>query len=74
MKTCNIPDPVKFRAQCTGIGQSREASEMTGRMRAQRVIDSATPEQQKRAVGYPEPMPAYSMPVMMATRRGSLRR
>lgn len=75
MKTCSIPDPVKFRAQCTGIGYTREASEMTGRARAQRVIDNATPEQQKRAVGYPAPSEfALAMAVAFPMRRATLRR
>lgn len=50
-----IPDLARFRDQCTGIGQTRAASERTGHARSQRVIDCAPPEQRKFAVGYPEP-------------------
>ena len=32
-------DPMNFRAQATGIGQTTRASRMTGAMRAQRVAD-----------------------------------
>jgi len=36
-------DPQQFRAQATGIGQTRSASLMTGGMRAQRVVDQTDP-------------------------------
>lgn len=52
-----IPDLARFRDQCTGIGQTRQASERTGHARSQCVIDSAPPEQRKNAVGYPAPTP-----------------
>lgn len=55
-------DPQRFRNQCTGIGQTRQASERTGARRSQAVIDCAPPEQRKLAVGYPEPTPEeYAM-------------
>jgi len=53
-----IPDLARFRDQCTGIGQTRAASERTGHYRAQAVIDSAPAAQRPFAVGYPEPTPA----------------
>jgi hypothetical protein len=53
-----IPDLARFRDQCTGIGQTRAASERTGHRRSQAVIDCAPAEQRKFAVGYPEPTPA----------------
>lgn len=77
MKECNVPDPVRFRAQATGIGSTRGASEATGRGRAQRVIDCAPAEQRKHAVGYPAPTPdelCYSSAAIVAVRRSSLRR
>lgn len=52
-----IPDLSRFRDQCTGIGQTRAASERTGHRRSQAVIDCAPPEQRKFAVGYPTPTP-----------------
>jgi hypothetical protein len=52
-----IPDLARFRDQCTGIGQTRAASERTGHARSQAVIDCAPVEQRKFAVGYPEPTP-----------------
>lgn len=52
-----IPDLARFRDQCTGIGQTRQASERTGHARSQRVIDCAPAEQRRFAVGYPEPTP-----------------
>lgn len=58
MKTCSIPSPERFRAQCTGVGQTRQNSERTGLNRSQRVIDAAPAQQRKFAVGYPEPTPA----------------
>ena len=58
----NPPDEQRFRNQCTGIGQTRQASERTGANRSQCVIDSAPAEQRKLAIGYPEPTPAdYAM-------------
>ena len=76
MKDCKHPDPQRFRAQATGIGSTREASEWTGRNRAQRVIDSAPPEQRKHASGYPAPTPEDCCLAVVATpmRRSSLRR
>lgn len=72
----NPPDPVRFRAQCTGIGQTIQGSEQTGMRRSQRVIDCAPPEQRKLAVGYPstteEQMAAIG--VSMAPRQTTLRR
>jgi hypothetical protein len=57
-----IPDLSRFRDQCTGIGQTRQASERTGHNRSQRVIDCAPAEQRKFAVGYPTPTPEeYTM-------------
>lgn len=57
-----IPDLARFRDQCTGIGQTRQASERTGHARSQCVIDCAPAEQRKFAVGYPEPTPEdYAM-------------
>lgn len=52
-----IPDLARFRDQCTGIGQTRAASERTGHARSQCVIDCAPAEQRKFAVGYPTPTP-----------------
>ena len=47
-----------FRAQATGIGQTLDASRMTGSMRAQRVIDCAPRDQQRVADrSYPKPQP-----------------
>lgn len=57
-----IPDLARFRDQCTGIGQTRAASERTGHRRSQAVIDCAPAEQRKFAVGYPTPTPEeYAM-------------
>lgn len=53
-----IPDEARFRDQCTGIGQTRQASERTGHARSQRVIDSAPADQRRFAVGYPAPTPS----------------
>lgn len=64
-----IPDLARFRNQCTGIGQTRQASERTGQRRSQAVIDCAPAEQRKFAVGYPEPTPedyAYTKPGTVA--------
>lgn len=77
MKDIRTPDAQRFRAQATGIGQTRAASELTGRSRSQRVIDCAPPEQRRHAVGYPEPTPmecAVAAPLTTAIRRGTLRR
>lgn len=57
MKTNTPPSPVRFRAQCTGIGQTRQASERTGLARSQCVIDCAPAKQRAHAIGYPEPTP-----------------
>ena len=57
-----IPSPERFRAQCTGIGQTRQASEATGLRRSQCVIDCAAADQRKLAIGYPTPTPdEYAM-------------
>lgn len=74
MKTSSIPSPEKFRAQCTGIGQTRAESERTGSIRSMAVAMSMPPEQAKHAVGYPAPPEAMALLAPMATRRGSLRR
>lgn len=54
--------PEQFRAQATGIGQTREASLVTGGMRAQRVVD-CMPQAARAALpassGYPEPLPDH---------------
>jgi hypothetical protein len=54
----SITTPECFRAQATGTGNTLERSEMTGRLRSQRVIDCAPPGQRRnaRANGYPPPM------------------
>jgi hypothetical protein len=75
MKTCSIPDPVRFRAQCTGVGSTRAKAEHEGMERSQRVIDSAPDAQRKHAVGYPAPTPdayAYAMDGLVS--RMSLKR
>lgn len=63
--TAGVPSPQDFRAQGTGIGQSRSASLQTGKRRAQRVIDAAPLAQQAVADrSYPAPsstMPGYDM-------------
>lgn len=77
MKDIRTPDAQRFRAQATGIGSTRAASEWTGRNRAQRVIDCAPPEQRKHASGYPAPTPvecAIAGPMTAVIRRGTLRR
>lgn len=76
MKTIKCPDPVRFRAQCTGIGSTSKASERTGMNRSQEVIDAAPPAQRKHAVGYPAPTPAdYAMcEPGMVYRQSTLRR
>lgn len=55
-------DPMEFRAQATGIGQSLEASKMTGLARAQRVANTI-PMKCRAAVpaaeGYPMPREVY---------------
>lgn len=57
-----VPTQERFRAQCTGIGQTRQASESTGMHRSQCVIDCAPKDQRKFAIGYPTPTPEeYSM-------------
>ena len=48
------PDPVRFRAQATGVGQTRMMSEQTGMRRSQKVIDCAPPDQRRYAIGYPK--------------------
>ena len=56
--------PEQFRAQATGVGQCRETSYLTGRMRAQRVVDSMTPEAHAAvppAEGYPAKTPVDHM-------------
>ena len=52
----------RFRNQATGIGQTRSASERTGRCRSQEVIDCAPPAQRKVADrSYPAPTPEGDM-------------
>lgn len=51
------PSAIRFRAQCTGIGQTRQASERTGLARSQCVIDCAPAKQRAHAIGYPAPTP-----------------
>lgn len=49
-------DPARFRAQATGIGQTRMASEMTGAARAMEVVDHMPPHCRAAvpaAEGYP---------------------
>jgi hypothetical protein len=54
-----LPDAPRFRNQCTGIGQSRMASERTGASRSQEVIAAAPPRQAAfaKSCGYPEQLP-----------------
>lgn len=62
MKSRPVPDQQRFRDQCTGVGQTRLASERTGASRSQRVIDATPAAQRRHAVGYPTPTPAeYAM-------------
>lgn len=50
----------RFRAQATGIGQTRSASEATGARRAQVAIDCAPPAQLKVADrSYPKVAPVF---------------
>jgi hypothetical protein len=76
VKNRPIPDLARFRDQATGIGKTRQASEMTGHRRSQCVIDCAPADQRKFAVGYPPPTPEeYScVPAGMAPRQTTLRR
>ena len=49
-------EPMNFRAQATGIGQTTRASRMTGAMRAQRVADDIPQGRRDcvpQAEGYP---------------------
>ena len=57
-------DPHQFRAQATGIGQTREASLATGRMRCMQVRAATPPAQQGKlySLGYGQPVPG-AMPV-----------
>lgn len=52
--------PQRFRNQATGIGQTREASALTGARRSQQVIDAA-PKAQERVAdpSYPAPTAVY---------------
>lgn len=72
-----MPSPERFRAQCTGIGQTRAASEQTGMRRSQCVIDCAPKEQLKfrAAAGYPAPYEegCYGMIVGAPVQRSSLK-
>jgi hypothetical protein len=60
----SIPDPERFRAQATGIGQTVKRSKISGMMRSERVA-SETPEHARKFLkpnGYPKPlgeMPKY---------------
>ena len=74
MKECNIPDPQRFRAQATGIGQTREASERTGMNRSAEVSEHMPDAQRKHAVGYPPKMEDCCTVASMPIRRGTLRR
>ena len=52
--------PEQFRAQATGVGNTRSRSYVTGMARAQRVSDCMSPKtraQVPAAEGYPAPMP-----------------
>ncbi len=54
-------DPMNFRAQATGIGQTTRASRMTGAARAQRVADEIPAGRRDcvpAAEGYPAASPA----------------
>lgn len=54
--------PEQFRAQATGVGNTRTRSALTGAMRAQRVSDCMSPEVRAavpEAEGYPAPTPLY---------------
>lgn len=54
--TGRIPSPQEFRAAATGIGQTLEASERTGAIRAQRVANSCDPQCAKMLPNsYPSP-------------------
>lgn len=56
-------DPVRFRAQATGTGQTQSMSYRSGLYRAQRVIDSVPAHCRPcipPAEGYPEPTPEMS--------------
>ncbi len=53
----SIPTPESFRAQATGMGNTRAESERTGRMRSQAVIDCAPKGQRHAGNGYPAPNP-----------------
>lgn len=64
----SLPTPECFRAQATGIGQTREASEMTGRRRAQAVIDCAPRRKNGAANGYPAPLGTMEDMVMGTSR------
>jgi hypothetical protein len=44
LQTGTIPSPQAFRAAATGIGQTLSASERTGSIRAQTVVNSCSPE------------------------------
>lgn len=49
-------DPAQFRAQATGIGQTRGASLLTGRARAMEVVEHMPPAHRRAvpaAEGYP---------------------
>ena len=59
-------DPVRFRAQATGVGQTQSMSYRTGLTRAQRVIDSVPAHCRPcipAAEGYPEPTPQGDHPM-----------
>lgn len=53
MGDIKVPTAECFRAQSTGVGQTRAMSERTGLIRSQKVIDEAPAKQRAHAVGYP---------------------
>ncbi len=56
----NDENAQRFRAQATGIGQTRAASQRTGAVRAQVAIDCAPPAQLKvKDRSYPTPTPVW---------------
>lgn len=51
----------RFRNQATGVGATVVASQATGRMRSQRVIDAAPDCVLSMAQGYPSPNPSQDV-------------
>lgn len=58
----------RFRNQATGTGTTLVASEQTGAMRSQRVIDGAPRDQMRAAQGYPTPHPSQDVDGSMRDR------